>query len=200
MMQIVIFSSPQRKGMLSTLLNELKGYDVHIIDSEETYGKENFWIRMKEAIEVCLNSKHNFFMIMPDDVCNVDLKRILGFSKTSSRFVVNLTNDGRTRCWGGNPKRFRDITYEGHKYIHVDFCDCGFISNRLTLNGMRIYPVSKTWFDRPDKSSGVGHQLSKTFRSRLTPMYIPEKSLVYHGDHDSVMHYEERKKTKLVSK
>lgn len=200
MMKVIIFSSPARKKMLDNLLNELNVYEVHVIDSPDTFGKENFWMRMDEAVNTCLSSSYDFFMIMPDDVSNIDLERIKHFSNTSSRFVVNLTNDGRLKCWGGNPKRFKDITVNGHKYIHVDFCDCGFITNRNTLKNVKIYPVNKSWFDRPNKSSGVGHQLTKTFRRLLVPMYVPEKSLVYHGDHDSVMHYEERKRLPLISR
>lgn len=200
MMKIVIFSSPQRKGMLKRLLKDLNVYDVYVIDSIETFGKENFWKRMDEAVRTCLSSPYDFFMIMPDDVSNIDLERIKHFSSTSSRFVVNISNDGRLRCWGGNPKRFKDITVNGHKYIHVDFCDCGFITNRNTLKNVKIYPVCKTWFDRPNKSSGVGHQLTKTFRQMLVPMYVPEKSFGFHGDHDSVMHYEERKRLPLISR
>ena len=63
-----------------------------------------------------------------------------------------------------------------------------------------IEQVPHEWFNRPNKSSGVGHQITRKFRQQHVTMYTPKTSLVYHGEHDSVMHYEERKRIKLISR
>ena len=54
-MQVVIFSSPNRQKLLSKLLKELKGLDVHIISDAESFGKKNFWKRWEMARAYCLN-------------------------------------------------------------------------------------------------------------------------------------------------
>jgi hypothetical protein len=197
-MKIVIFNSPQRSIELARLLNELKGLDVSVINDPETFGKDKFWMRMKRAFELCLGSEHNEFVIMPDDVYNVDLDRIRKYHKEHRvhRYAINLINDGRWRCWKGRPRQQLHTT----ELLHVDFVDCGIITNRRTLGLIQIDPVPASWFDRPNKSSGVGFQMTTKFRQQSVLMYTPHKSLVYHGDHESVMHKEERERNKLISK
>ncbi len=197
-MKIVIFSSPERKSMLTNLLNELGSMDVSVIDSTETFGKDKFWMRMKEAVQICIESKHDNFMIMPDDVTDVQIDRITEVLNTmqNMKYIVNIINDGRVKCWGSIPIAAFNIG----ELIHSDYCDCGFITNRKTLSLINVLPVHWTWFDRPDKSSGVGYQLTMQMRRQGVLMYTPKKSLVYHGEHDSVMHYAERKRTPLISK
>lgn len=197
-MKIVIFNSPQRKMEIARLLNELKGMDVTVINDHETFGKENFWKRMQRAFELCLSSEHNEFVIIPDDVYNVDLDRIRKYHKEhrAHRYAINLINDGRSRCWKGILRPQLHTT----ELLHVDFVDCGIITNRRTLGLIQIDPVPVSWFNRPNKSSGVGFQMTTKFRKQSVLMYTPHKSLVFHGDHDSVMHYEERKHVKLISR
>jgi hypothetical protein len=197
-MKVVIFSVPERKAMLAALLNELKGLDVTVINSLETYGKEKFWMRMKQAWELCLGSHHDNYLILPDDVFAVDLDRIKQIHQKfrNSKYAVNITNDGRRTCWFGKPRPFKN---EGD-LIHIDFIDCGFLSNRKSMGLIEIEQVPSDWFNRPNKSSGVGYQITRKFRQQHVIMYTPQRSLVYHGEHDSVMHYEERKRIKLISK
>ena len=197
-MKIVIFSSPQRKAMLSKLLKELKGMDVTVIDSPSTFGKERFWMRMAYAFAICLDSEHDNYLILPDDVCKVDIERIkiLHDKMKHLKYTINAINDGRVSCWGSrsNPNLKID------ELIHSDYFDCAGLTNRKTLSLIGVEPIPAHWFDRPDKSSGVGYQLTTKFRTKNVLMYTAQKSLVYHGDHESVMHKEERKRTPLISK
>jgi hypothetical protein len=197
-MKVVIFSVPERKEMLASLLNELKGLDVTVINSPETYGKEKFWMRMKQAWELCLGSTHDNYLILPDDVFAVDLDRIKKIHQkfTNAKYSVNVINDGRRTCWFGKPRPFKN---EGD-LIHTDYCDCGFLSNRKSMGLIDIEEVPPEWFNRPNKSSGVGHQITRKFRQQHVTMYTPKTSLVYHGEHDSVMNFEERKRIKLISR
>jgi hypothetical protein len=199
--QVVIFHSPQRRDMLEALLKELAGLDVYVIDDIYTFGKHNFWVRMNQAIDYCLSSKHDNYLIMPDDVSRVDLNRIIQLHSVNRKMVVNLINDGRYKQWGGEPTRHPSIEVDGHLYYHSDFSDCGIVTNRKSISGLRIRPIPIIQFQRrPNRSSGVGYQMTKFFRERGVPQYVPEKSLVYHGNHESIMHPEERKKNPLQSK
>lgn len=181
-MQIVIFSSPSRIDMLSVLLYELRGYDVHIINDPETFGKENFWKRWELARLYCLASKHDEYLILPDDVTNLDLAEIHRISSLykNKLFTCNVINDGRKECWGGA------------------YFDCGGITNRATLERVKIKEVPKEWFTRRT-SSGVGHQLTMQLRAMKAAMLTPSESLCNHGSHESVMHPEERKRTPLIA-
>jgi hypothetical protein len=197
-MKVVIFSSPQRKAMLKKLLKELKSMDVTVIDSPETFGKQNFWMRMKQAHELCLTSQHDNYLILGDDICNIDFDRInaLHDALSKMKYSINLVNDGRKTCWYGKPNPILNIK----GLVHSDYCDCLFMTNRKSLSLFSIEPVPAIWFDRPNKSSGVGYQLTNKMRKAGILMYTAIESLVYHGDHDSVMNYEERKRTPLISK
>lgn len=203
-MQIIIFSSPQRKRMLNRLLKELDGYDVYIIDDPNTFGKRNFWKRYQLAFEVCRKSRHDWFLFMPDDVKDVNLylieiiKERIGQRKA----VFNLINDGRLHCWGKTFAKSPDIEIDGVSFEDRGFYDCGGLMNRNTLNTVDIDEVKNSWFNRHGEnvSSGVGFQLTRKFRREQIPMYVPEKSLAYHGNHKSIMHPNERRTNKLISK
>lgn len=182
-MQIIIFSSPSRETMLNALKNELKGFDIFVIDNPETFGKQNFWKRWEEARVYCLNSKHNEYLILPDDVNDLDLKEIKAIfkQKGESLFTCNVTNDGRKSCWGGA------------------YFDCGGLSNRKTLSKLKVEQPTKEFF-KNHISSGVGYQLTMQLRKIGAELMTPKTSLCNHGDHDSVMHYAERKRTPLIAK
>jgi hypothetical protein len=182
-MQVVIFSSPQRSDMLKSLLHELKAFDVSIIDSAETFGKENFWMRWKEARQICLDSKHDNYLILPDDISDIQIKEVKQIfkQKKDKLFTCNISNDGRKKCWGG------------------DYFDCGGLTNRKTLEKIKVTKVGEDWFKKA-QSSGVGYQLTMQLRKIGAELITPEYSLCYHGTHDSVMHYEYRKANPLVTK
>ena len=199
-MQVVIFSSPGREDMLTDLMTELNGFDIHVINDAESFGKRNFWKRWKQARQFCLNSKYNEFLIFPDDITCINLKAIKEiFKKNTGLFVCSVINDGRDSCWGvpkrTQPKqRLKNVTL-----IDKGFFDCGGLINRKTLESFEIDPVKDSWFNSEGKSSGVGHQITVKLRRMGIPMYVPSESMCYHGAHDSVMHYHERKKNPLVT-
>jgi hypothetical protein len=183
-MQVVIFSSPQRKAMLDSMLQELKGYDVYVIDNPETFGIDKFWMRWETARLYCLKSRHNDFIILPDDVTKFEFKEIKKiFNRYKNQlFTCNLIDDGRGKCWGSE-----------------QYFDCGGLTNRKTLQKIKVHPVSQDWINTRT-SSGVGYQLTLQLRKIRATMITPAYSLCYHGDHESIMHPEERKKTPLISK
>jgi hypothetical protein len=197
-MQVVIFSSPQRKEMLRSLLAELKGLDVHVIDNPQSFGKEFFWQRWEEARRICINSKHDEYLILPDDVSKLDLhqiRKIHNYFK-GRRFVCSVINDGRKDCWGS----VQGDTFKLGLYnlTNIGFFDCGGLSNRKTLSQIEVKRTNIMYTNRMT-SSGVGMQLTRKLAKMNATMYVTTPALCYHGTHESVMHPEERKRNPLIS-
>jgi hypothetical protein len=200
-MKIVIFNSPQRNIELARLLNELKGLDVSVINDPETFGKDKFWMRFEKARQLCLESDHDNYAILHDDISNIDWNQVNRlFKKFKNReFVCALKTDDRTACWGSKINRHNSFISDGYNHVDIGFFDCCGITNRKTFGRFSIDEVNKSWFDRPNKSSGVGFQITMKLRRQKIPMYVTYPSLASHGFVDSVMHYEERKKTPLIA-
>lgn len=196
-MQVVIFKSPQRD--ISILLKELKGLDIHVIDSEETFGKELFWLRWELARQYCLASKHDNYLIIPDDVIRLDLKAIrrIHLSNASRKYTCSIINDGRNSCWGS--KKGQSYKLGIYELTDIGFFDCGGLTNRITLERIEVNQVPEKWF-KSRTSSGVGYQLTKKLRAVDANMFITSPSLCFHGDHESIMHKEERIKNPLISR
>lgn len=227
-MLIVIFTY-NRPDMLRALVSELegKGHDLIIIDDgskwsdpgsfidhsflkdhtfirTEHTGKKGFWKKWQLAFETLKQfSLHEWVCFMPDDVSQVNLSAIEMFTKQgwgNMRVAINLSNSGTRYRWGKYSSGQPDIEIEGMLLQECGWVDGLFITNRYTLEGIQMDEVPESWFNRPDKSSGVGYQLTKKLQAKRVKMMLPEFSYCYHGDHESVMHPEHRKEVPLISK
>jgi hypothetical protein len=188
--------------MLANTDKEIGG-DLILGNDEDWSGKENFWKKWKFAVEYCKDSDEQYFLFAPDDFKNYDLDMIKQLTMQgwdNNLFAVNLSNDGRKDCWGEFKTNQPPFEIGSYKFSEVGFVDCGFLTNRHTLEKLTIDEVPKQWFDSPIKSSGVGHQLTKKFRAMQVKMIVPTPSLAFHGSHDSVMHGKHRKDIPLISK
>ena len=166
-------------------------------------GKQGFWKKWLLARQIALGTDHDYFVFLPDDVSNVDIEAIQEITKqgwTDNLFALNLCNTGERYRWGKHREIQEDFELAGRTWQQCDYVDGAFITNRATLTAFDIEPVPKLWFDRPDKSSGVGYQMTMKLRAIGCPMMLPSKSLAYHGDHESVMHKNHRLITPLISK
>jgi hypothetical protein len=199
-MKVIVFSSPGREQMLQNLLLEIEGEDYTIIDEPETFGKKNFWKRYKQAFDICRESEHDWFLFLHDDEQHIDFQALEKFKQmfADEKIVLNLTSDVRTECWGNIYHPTPDIMLDGYTLKNQGFYDCSGLIHRNTLKGIDMEEVKDSWFNRPDKSSGVGYQLTAKFRQKGIPMYRPFPSMAYSGDHPSVMHPEERLKNPLI--
>lgn len=166
-------------------------------------GKQGFWKKWLLARQIALGTNHDYFVFMPDDLSKVDIpaiNEIISQGWDDNLFALNLLNTGERYRWGKGQGTQEDFELAGRIWQQCDYVDGAFVTNRATLQAIEIDPVPSTWFDRPDKSSGVGYQMTMKLRVLGCPMMLPDKSLAFHGDHDSVMHKEHRKQVKLISK
>lgn len=163
-------------------------------------GKQNFWKLWSYAVSACYRTTYQTFMFLPDDFSDLETDEILSRSRELSvrgPYVYNVINDGRPPQW---------TTFQPGKTPYgesVGWTDCGFFCNRAALEALDfiIQPIDPLrFYPDPDVSSGVGQQLTQRFGAKGVPMYRPYKSLAYHGDHESVMHPEERKRNPIISR
>lgn len=180
------------------------GSEVRIKDPRFLYlkhhGKRNYWKVWNKMLHHAENCLADLYIFMPDDFQDIDIERIkeLHHQFKHEGYFYNIINDGRVKQWiNQEPKPIDDFT------TRIGFTDCGFFCNRPALHKLGFYmkdPRDK-WFEQGEHiSSGVGMMLTnRTHRARI-PIYLPKESLAYHGDHESKMNPEERKKNPLISK
>lgn len=166
--------------------------------TQKNKGKEQFWVTWNKMLAEAKQSSSELFIFLQDDVINVDFDRILKYHNQlkGNPYAFQLINDGRVNCWNAfRPK------WVSSEIQEIGFVDCLMFCNRDALHRLRwaINDVAPK-LRHQMISSGVGYKLSKKFMHKNIKMYRPFKSLVYHGDHDSVMHYEHRKQNPLISK
>ena len=208
---IIVFSY-QREDMLKQVLNDLKGENVTILDDGSDFkiehpnvirfkngGKQKFWEKWFVALKIAEGSDDDLFVFMPSDFLDIDMEAIRQKHEQLKEqpYVHNIINDGRDSCW----LPFRPIKIN-EDLVQVGFTDGGFFCNRSALEriSFKMAEIDQRRFKRHDISSGVGQYLTTEFTRRKVPMYRPEKSLAFHGDHPSTMHPDERVKNKLISK
>lgn len=182
--------------------HNLIGFDSTLIPTIHE-GKQGFWKKWLLARQIALGTDHDYFVFLPDDVSDIDIEAIQEITAQGWKdnlFALNILNTGERFRWGKYREIQEDFDLAGRTWKQCDYVDGAFITNRATLEAIEIDPVPRSWFDRPDKSSGVGYQMTQKLRALGCPMMLPDKSLAYHGDHESQMHKEHRKQTKLISK
>lgn len=202
--------------MLTKVVDHLNSYGIipTIKDDGSTYehdfpqyfrhkhrGKKEYWITWYEMLNECANSEAELFLFMPDDFQDLDVQRMIAlhYHYNKQPYVYNIINDGRTKEWTG----IEAIDYDDNSY-KVGFTDCGFFCNKEALRALRFtidqVPLWRWKKYGENCSSGVGHQLSLKLTKQKVSIFMPKESLAKHGDHESKMHKEERKKNPLISK
>jgi hypothetical protein len=205
---LIFIFSYNRYEKLHSLINECKknNCDVVVIDDGSDFninhehviklkhqGKHYHYKRWNIAFQIAKDSENKVFGFLADDFENVNFN----FSFPQKNCVLNILNDGRLKNWNDvEPIDFNDDFYK------VGFTDCGFFCQREVIEKIVFFvkPVSRTWTKKQYASSGVGNQLTKRFLENNISMFIPKKSLAFHGEHESKMHPELRKIQPLISK
>jgi len=225
---LFVITTYNRESMLMSLIEELAGREVLIIDDGSEWsngfdwmhgfrfdpvtqiqyirtnheGKCGFWKKWLIAQQIALGTRHEHFVFLPDDITGLDLETIdmIQAQEWDSLFAFNLMNEGERFRWGEKLTGQPDVIINGKTFRECCYVDGCFITNRYTLEAFEVEPVSKSWFNRGDISSGVGYQITKKLTALGCPMLKPIETLAYHGDHDSVMHREHRKQNPLITK
>lgn len=173
--------------------------------NKKNVGKKGFYKQWKKAFRMCQNNPSDIYLFAPDDFLSIDINKVIKMhqviqSKFRTAYAFNIINCGRKQCW--TPFQPHRIGINGEQLTELGFVDCGFFCNTQTLKRLefRIDKTPDVWFDRPTKSSGVGWQLSKRMYNLKVKMFQPVKSYAFHGDHQSVMHPNERIKNPLISR
>jgi len=192
----------KRPEMLNRVVSHLESFGVscRVYEDGVTHqfrGKREFWRTWDDMLKDAKKTEAGLYLFTQDDFLDIDVKRILTVAGTlaASLYAYNLIYDGRVCKWTGIRAKKISSTC-----ILSGFIDCNFFTNRLTLKklGFHMNPVPDTWFVS-HQSSGVGCQLSNRCKKAKIPCYSPTDSFGYHGDHPSVMHFEERRKNPLIS-
>lgn len=203
--------------MLLSLIEEIKAFShlsisYTIIDDGSDFkltenfhqfkhgGKPKFWRMWDYALRMLKTDKSDIYIFMPSDISGLDLPQIMKLHSQFSRtpYAYNLINDGRTNCWN----TIKQVKIDANS-MRVGFTDCGFFCNKSLLNkiGYFVREINPARFEHNAAiSSGVGQQLTQRMNKAKCFMYMPIHSLVYHGDHESLMHTEHRKTTPLISR
>ena len=211
---IVMITSYNRPAMLKKAVKawQKAGAEVHVFDDGSDFeplegvawhafrhgGKAGFW-RLWNAMlkEARARADHDLIVFSPDDFQEPQVERIIEAHKRFNKYAYahNLVNDGRLQCWNSYMPQVIDS-----ELMAVGFVDCGFFCNQKTIDALGAYmPDTSEWAAR-HSSSGVGHNLSTRMLKRSVLMLMPTRSICKHGNHESKMHPEERKKNPLPSK
>jgi len=211
---LVIVFSYNRPEMLLENVKHLSKFDCRIVviddGSEYDYsehakyceyqrfdhhGKSGFWKLWNIAFQIARLHGAKFNMITADDMLEAKFdKMIKDFPKFPDLFVCNTLNDGREQSWG---ERIW-TPYKKH-WVESGFTDFACFTPYQVLEKLdfKIYPIKSR---EENQSSGIGQQITTRLKQLEIPMFTPLKSYVYHGDHESVMNPEERRKNPLVSR
>jgi hypothetical protein len=224
---LFLISNYKRKDMLTNLVKQIQnnGFDYFIVDdksdydlseivddtcksiittdkyvvNEFNYGKNLYYKTFTKLMQYCITkTDYDYFIFTPNDFVDYDFDILFKYANAfkDDYFMFNIINDGRTQCWNHH-----SITKLTNDIYRAYYCDCGFITNYKTLKVFNFtIPKPPLVFEREDRSSGVGYYLTTRGIKAGVNMYLPVKSLALHGEHDSVMHYEQRKKDILKSK
>ena len=181
-----------QRDTLNEILVYLEACDVTPILFPNNAGKEMFWSVWNDMLKTAEKSEAELFIFMQDDFTDLDLERIKEIHEThkDKPYAFNIINDGRNGLFNG----VVPVTIDDK--IMCGFVDCGFFCNREALDAIGYY-MEQTEVKKD--SSGVGRRLSNRFLKARVTMYKPVTSLAWHGDQDSIMHPEERRKNPLIS-
>lgn len=212
--KVIIFSY-ERQEMIKALIEEVQrvpDVSYSIIDDGSSFtlpdnfyqfehgGKPMFWRNWDYALRSLKDDNSDIFIFIPSDFSDVNFPEIINRHNNFNRnaYVYNVINDGRENCW--NATKAVQIDSDT---LRVGFTDCGFFCNKRALDkiGYYVNQVNPQRFVANKQiSSGVGQQLTYRLRRYCVAIFSPIKSLAYHGDHESLMHKEERKNNPLISK
>ena len=176
------------------------------IKMEQHCGKKNYWRIIDMAYRELKDKKYDYLFHIQDDLglepCFFqEAIRQWDAIRDPKKSVMNLLRD-----YSRNGPMWTTVVPELKKFDDVQvystgWVDCCYIAGRNFPGIMewKLNPVSDAWSGNPEKSSGVGMQMSRRLVDGGYTLWHVKKTLVTHGAHDSVMHPEHRKHTPLIA-
>lgn len=179
----------------------LQEFDIKYIKYYTNNGKKGYWKLFNDTFEYCKHVEAKYFIYLPDDITLVDdflnrATKIFNGIKGKNKLLNILLDNQRIKKhnWTG----FDTIEYDN--YYLTQWCDLCFIAKKNFFEALdyKINPILEgRWAVNPNKSSGVGEQISLRLKKLEFNMYHVKETMVKHGDHASVMNFEERQINKL---
>lgn len=170
-------------------------------------GKAGYWLLVNIALSRLRAARYDYVIMLPDDVTLAkdfftqaisQWEDIADPKKICLSLLLDKGREGQ-RCWTNEQPRI--VLFGERRYWKTQWNDLCFIAGpRLisALNGrIKNIPVSAS--SQNGKSSGVGKQITNRLNAKGFSLYHVTETLVYHGDHESVMHKEFRKTNPIIA-
>ena len=187
-----------------TIVNDGSKYDIPLnenityIQLGKNHGKKEYWKVVNTLFKNRVDA--DYYIMIPDDII-VDERfidkaiHLWNCVNDPDKICLNLLVDKSRKgkkCWTGyEPKR---RTWCGNVYWKTQWVDMCFIAERKFFNEIQmINPINLTPKQLKTRGSGVGGQISKRLHEKGHAMYQLNKTLVKHGQFESVMNPELRK-------
>lgn len=188
----------------------LKADSFRLIRMHRNHGKARYWQLVTATWQTAYRLAWDRLCMLPDDVRLSDpffseCERVWQAIEDPKKLVLNPLLDTQRQnvpCWTPiNPTPRR---HSGVAYRHVGWNDLCLYSERAFLDALnqgRLRPIPmQRWQRDPALSSGVGAQVSTRLYAGGYGMYQVSRSLVFHGDHESQLNPQERKRNGLTAK
>jgi len=208
-LQIVVYddASTLRYDFIDRYIEK---YNIEYVKFDFNHGRYRYWRLINYAFKQIRNTKYDYYIMLPDDVtlCNEFFKRAINTweaIRDNRKICLNLLLD-RGRRGIANWTGFKPVKvkYGGFEIYRTQWVDLCFIADKRFFKEVR-YRVDSIDFSRWQGkdcellSSGVGAQVSEKLNRSGWHLYQVTDTLVFHGDHPSVMNPEERRRSRLVT-
>lgn len=178
----------------SSFINDEYWNQFNIMKYDHT-GKFGFINKYNDVFEHFINSDYDNIICLAEDLYNIDFEYINMISEVNinDEYIFNILTDSRKTNWINI-----DPIYLSNFVERLYFTDCAFITNKQTIK--KLYPLilPNNWFNKENKSSGVGYLMSHKCLELEIPIYRRIYSCCEHDSESSVMHPEERKNNPLI--
>ena len=190
---IIINTVPQREKKMNLLFRSLLSqgdkYKISFNFCLNISSKDKYYELINANFSNCPSSK--YYLKLDDDIELVNdffEKCIYAWEsiEDTNKLTLNLLRDYRTEMWGsGNPQSYNDLV-----------CKTGWTDGIFMFDERFLTLFKRIQLKPPPshvKSSGVFRQISRLMRN-YGGMYQVKNTLVYHGDHQSVMNADRKEK------
>lgn len=170
--------------------------------SEMHCGKLNYWQIIHAAYQNLKSKTFDYLIHMPDDI------ELVNNFMDKAISVWESISDPRKVCLNllreinrNNPGWTQVQAHEYSTATNTGWVDMCYLATPRYFNILRyeIHAIDPQWSGNPERSSGVGMQISRRLVCAGMHLYQVKNSLVKHGIHESVMHPQHRKLNPLIT-